>query len=138
MVEIYLLIYEISAMIKYLLSFLIVCAVFIPSNAQVCYSLEGQFAKVEYVSGSEAVADSLLRLAEHYIPAMADLFDKHVKQVEAWMTAQPHLQYLDVDYNAMLADPTALVPQINRFLGGALDESAMLEVVDPKLYRQRK
>jgi hypothetical protein len=69
---------------------------------------------------------------------MADLFQKHVKQVEAWMDAQPHLQYIDVDYNAMLADPSPLVPGINQFLGGELDEAAMLAIVDPNLYRQRK
>ena len=68
---------------------------------------------------------------------MADLFEKHVKQVEAWMDSQPHLQYLDVDYNAMLSDPQQQVPGINQFLGGHLDEQAMLSIVDPKLYRQR-
>ena len=33
-------------------------------------------------------------------------------------------------------DPT--VDTVNRFLGGNLDTRAMLEVVDPSLYRQRK
>ncbi len=69
---------------------------------------------------------------------MADLFRKHVIQVEEWMKKQPNLKYLDVDYNAMLADPARYVPQINQFLGGDLDEQAMLAVVDPDLYRQRK
>ena len=69
---------------------------------------------------------------------MAALFNKHVKQVEDWMKNQPHLQYIDVDYNAMLADPEFHVKKINQFLGGGLDEAAMIAVVDPKLYRQRK
>jgi hypothetical protein len=69
---------------------------------------------------------------------IADLFRKHVAQVEDWMKQQPNLKYLDVDYNAMLADPTRYVPRINQFLGGSLDEQAMLAVVDPDLYRQRK
>ena len=70
--------------------------------------------------------------------AMADLFQKHVKQVRAWMNSQPNLQYLDVDYNAMLRDPIPHVRQINQFLGGRLDEQKMAAVVDPNLYRQRK
>jgi hypothetical protein len=69
---------------------------------------------------------------------MADLFRKHVHQVRAWMNNQPNLLYLDIDYNAMLENPAPYIRQINQFLGGSLDESAMAAVVDPALYRQRK
>lgn len=69
---------------------------------------------------------------------IAALFAKHVKQVEDWMDNQPNLKYIDVDYNAILADPVPHVKKINQFLGGELDESAMLAVVDPQLYRQRR
>lgn len=69
---------------------------------------------------------------------MSALFAKHVKQVEDWMNGQSNLKSMDVDYNAMLADPAPLVKKINKFLGGNLDEAAMLTVVDPQLYRQRK
>lgn len=69
---------------------------------------------------------------------MADLFQKHLHQVRAWMNSQPNLRYLDIDYNAVLADPVPYVHQINQFLGGHLDEAAMAAVIDPSLYRQRK
>ena len=69
---------------------------------------------------------------------MADLFVRHVSQVEAWLHGQPNLQYIDIDYNELLADPLPYVQQINQFLGGNLNENAMIAVVDPKLYRQRK
>ena len=69
---------------------------------------------------------------------MAVLFAKHLKQIEDWMNSQSNLKYIDVDYNSMLANPTPQVRKINRFLGGNLDEAAMLEVIDPQLYRQRK
>jgi len=69
---------------------------------------------------------------------MAALFAKHLKQVEDWMNSQPNLQYIDVDYNTMLADPAPQVKRINQFLGGNLDEAAMQMIVDPQLYRQRK
>jgi hypothetical protein len=68
---------------------------------------------------------------------MKDLFDKHVKQVRAWMNSQPNLLYLDLDYNAMVTDPAPYVRQINQFLGGELDEEKMLAVIDTSLYRQR-
>ena len=68
---------------------------------------------------------------------MAALFSKHLRQVRAWMNSQPNLLYLDLDYNAMVADPEPFVRQINQFLGGDLDEEKMLAVVDSSLYRQR-
>jgi len=69
--------------------------------------------------------------------AMAVLFQKHIKQVEAWMEEQSNLRYMVVDYNAMLEDPRPQIRQINRFLGGELNEAAMEAVVDSNLYRQR-
>jgi hypothetical protein len=69
---------------------------------------------------------------------MAELFEKHLQQVRAWMNSQPNLLYLDLDYNAMLVDPGPHVRQINQFLGMHLDESKMMAVIDPNLYRQRK
>jgi LPS sulfotransferase NodH len=69
---------------------------------------------------------------------MASLFEKHLTQVEDWMDSQANLEYIDVNYNEMLRDPMPLVKKINQFLGGGLDEAAMMGVVDPELYRQRK
>ena len=69
---------------------------------------------------------------------MSTLFSKHVKQVEGWMKGQPNLKYIDVDYNAVLKDPAPHIRKINQFLGGDLDESAMLSIVDPNLYRQKR
>jgi len=68
---------------------------------------------------------------------MAALFSKHLRQVRAWMNSQPNLLYLDLDYNAMIADPEPFIRQINQFLGGDLDEEKMLAVIDRSLYRQR-
>jgi hypothetical protein len=69
---------------------------------------------------------------------MARLFEKHLAHVDAWIASQPHLQRLDVDYNLVIRDPLPAIVQVNRFLGGRLDESAMAGVIDPSLYRQRK
>lgn len=69
---------------------------------------------------------------------MAALFEKHLRQVRAWMDDQPNLLYLDLDYNAMIKNPKPYVQQINQFLDGVLDENQMITVVDHSLYRQRK
>ncbi len=68
---------------------------------------------------------------------IARLFQKHLQQVQSWMAQQPHVQYLEVSYNELLAAPRPVVERVNRFLGGALNVDAMTQVVDPSLYRQR-
>jgi hypothetical protein len=68
---------------------------------------------------------------------MAQLFEKHLRQVRAWMNSQPNLLYLDLDYNALVANPGPFIRQINQFLDGGLDIEAMIGVVDRTLYRQR-
>jgi hypothetical protein len=68
---------------------------------------------------------------------MARLFEAHVAQVHRWMDQQPHLTYLDVDYNGVLADPVGCLTQVHDFLELSLDLEAMTAVVDPTLYRQR-
>lgn len=68
---------------------------------------------------------------------MAILFAKHVEKVQAWMRQQPNFRVLDVNYNALLADPLPYVRAVNQFLGNTLDERRMAEVVNPDLYRNR-
>jgi hypothetical protein len=68
---------------------------------------------------------------------MSRLFEKHLQKVFAWMDERPYVTYLDVDYNEMLADPRPTLDQVNEFLDGSLDVSAMAEVIDPSLYRNR-
>ncbi len=68
---------------------------------------------------------------------LAELLRKHVQQVKLWLARQPNFAMLDLDYNAMLADPEPWAEKVNAFLGGGLDVRAMVEVVDPNLYRNR-
>jgi hypothetical protein len=69
---------------------------------------------------------------------MAALYEKHLKQTDDWMRRESNVRFVYVDYNAMLADPAAEVPRVNAFLGGQLDSSAMIRVVDRALYRQQR
>ena len=69
---------------------------------------------------------------------IAKLFEKHLKQVNDWVSQQPHVERLDVNYNEMLKNPPPFIDQIAAFLGGQLDKAKMAAVVDPSLHRQRK
>jgi Sulfotransferase domain len=68
---------------------------------------------------------------------MAQYFEKHLTQVSAWLKDQQHISTLYVDYNQIQKDPTNYAQRINIFLGGKLNVEAMIDVVDPLLYRQR-
>jgi hypothetical protein len=69
---------------------------------------------------------------------MAALFEKHLKQIESWLEAQPNMRTLYVHYSDALTDPLPQIERINAFLGGRLDARRMAEVVDPQLYRNRQ
>jgi hypothetical protein len=69
---------------------------------------------------------------------LASLFEKHLKQVNDWVSQQPNVERLDVNYNEMLKNPQPFVDQVNAFLENQLDAPKMATVVDPTLHRQRK
>lgn len=69
---------------------------------------------------------------------IAKLFEKHLKQVNDWISQQSNVERLDVNYNEMLKNPQPFIIQINTFLGDQLDSEKMAQVVDPSLHRQRK
>ena len=69
---------------------------------------------------------------------MAELFKRHLRELEAWLGRQPHIEVIYVWYNEVLENPIAPAERINQFLGNTLDVEKMVTVVDPTLYRQRR
>lgn len=69
---------------------------------------------------------------------LMSMFEQQIGKVHAHLENQPNFRYLDVSYNDMLVEPEPRVAALNDFLGGGLDTPAMLAVVDPQLYRQRR
>ncbi len=65
------------------------------------------------------------------------IYRTELSRLDTWLSMQPNIQSLDVDYNRMLVEPASLVVQINGFLGGGLKTEAMTAVVEPSLYRNR-
>ncbi len=68
---------------------------------------------------------------------LAELFDKHLAKVYAWLAEQPNISVIYLDYGKILANPQKFADQVNRFLDDALNPQEMAGVVDPNLYRQR-
>jgi hypothetical protein len=69
---------------------------------------------------------------------LAEIFSRHLQQVEAWLKEQAHMEVLYLDYHRVLEDPLGQAGKINQFLGEGLDVQAMASVVDHSLHRQRR
>lgn len=65
------------------------------------------------------------------------MFQRELSSAERWLAERVNFETLYVRYRDTLDNPTAIAAEVNRFLGGALDETAMAAVVEPSLYRNR-
>lgn len=69
---------------------------------------------------------------------MAAIFVKHLEDTAEWLSNQSNIKTLYLSYNETLEDPEKTSEKVSEFLGRPLDIEKMMQVVDPKLYRQRK
>ena len=68
---------------------------------------------------------------------IAKLFEKHLKQVNDWVSQQPNVERLDVNYNEMLKNPQPFIDADQCVSGPSTGAAKMAAVVDPSLHRQR-
>jgi hypothetical protein len=66
------------------------------------------------------------------------VFQDQLQKLEVWLGGRENFVLLNVDYNHVVTDPTSAVSEVDRFLGFGLDTAAMIKVIDPLLYRQRR
>lgn len=69
---------------------------------------------------------------------MAGIFERHLAEIDEWLAEQPDIETIHVSYNEALDDPEASAERVAAFLGSGLDVEKMMQVVDSKLYRQRR
>jgi hypothetical protein len=69
---------------------------------------------------------------------MARQFARHLAEVQAWMGGQPRLEFMEVDYNRLIAAPLETARAVQVFLGLPLEIERMAAAVNPALYRQRR
>ena len=68
---------------------------------------------------------------------IAGAFEKHLREVYAWMDGRPYVKALRVPYHEVLSGPKEIGQRIAGFLGTALNVEAMVGQVDGSLYRNR-
>jgi len=68
---------------------------------------------------------------------LADLFARHLAEVDKMLACRPAIARLDIDYPAVIDAPLRVASAVNVFLGGTLDPKQMAAAVAPELHRQR-
>jgi hypothetical protein len=69
--------------------------------------------------------------------AMAAAFEKHLREVHAWLDGKPYVKSIRVAYHEALEHPEEVSRKIAAFLEVSLNVEAMTKQVDASLYRNR-
>ena len=69
---------------------------------------------------------------------MRQTFERHLNDLESWLTAQPNIALLDINYSEVIANPLSSIQIVKDFLKLELDSERMLGVVNKNLYRNRR
>jgi hypothetical protein len=69
--------------------------------------------------------------------AIGAAFEKHLREVYAWLESKSYVKSIRVSYRDALSQPEQVSRQIGEFVGIPLDLNAMIEQVDSSLYRNR-
>ena len=69
--------------------------------------------------------------------AISAAFEKHLREVFAWMDGKPYVKALRVPYHEVLSKPKNVSEQLAEFLAIPLNVEAMTQQVDASLYRNR-
>ncbi len=70
--------------------------------------------------------------------ALKRQFEAQLREVDVFLASRPDFRRLDVDYNALLADPRPQAEGLAVFLGLADATGRMIGAIDPSLYRNRR
>ncbi|MSP56185.1 MAG: sulfotransferase family protein [Myxococcales bacterium] len=70
--------------------------------------------------------------------AMREAYLNHIASVRIMSRKKANWQTVEIRYDDTVKSPAATAAALNAFLGGKLDEKAMVAAVDGELYRNRK
>lgn len=69
---------------------------------------------------------------------MKEAYRLHLEALFEWLDGQANMDVLIVNYNALLNNPRLSAQEVSDFLDRRPDVEAMVQAVDPDLYRNRK
>jgi hypothetical protein len=68
---------------------------------------------------------------------MSAAFEKHLREVYAWMDSKANVKALRIPYHEVLSRPKEIAASLTEFLQIPMDLNAMVQQVDSSLYRNR-
>jgi hypothetical protein len=68
---------------------------------------------------------------------MSAAFEKHLREVYAWMDSKTNVKALRIPYHDVLSRPKEIAASVTEFLQIPMDMEAMIQQVDASLYRNR-
>jgi hypothetical protein len=68
---------------------------------------------------------------------IAAAFEKHLREVYAWLDGKPYAKALRVPYHEVLSQPKEIAQRLAQFLEIPVDIEVMIQQVDASLYRNR-
>jgi hypothetical protein len=68
---------------------------------------------------------------------MSAAFEKHLREVYAWMDSKTNVKALRIPYHDVLNRPKEIAASVTEFLQIPMDAEAMIQQVDGSLYRNR-
>ncbi|MEM9836704.1 MAG: alkaline phosphatase family protein [Bacteroidota bacterium] len=79
------------------------------------------------------------RLPDDVLPLeLVNKYEQTLDGAKRWLANKPNVEYIEVDYHDLLANPFEQSIFINDFFSGELTPETMAAVPDPKLYRERQ
>ena len=68
---------------------------------------------------------------------LGENYKQHLLKVYQWMERQRNVDFIRINYNQLLSNPTTSIEKVTHFLGKTMDGEAMIRAIDPTLHRQR-
>ena len=68
---------------------------------------------------------------------ISQMFKEDLLQSELWINSRSNVTSININYRLLMSNPKPVIAEINRYLGGNLNESQMLGTINPSLYRHR-
>ena len=89
-----------------------------------------------------ASQDRMLERLGREVPAapresVMDAFERHLRQITGWLSEQPNMTLLYINYSALLEDVNREALKICDFLGLQLDTNSMARKIELSLHREK-
>ncbi len=69
--------------------------------------------------------------------AVIAAFQEHLRKIKSWLSQQPNIAVLYLDYPAVVQAPEEQIAKISAFLGHELDRAAMIRQIERSLHREK-